>query len=198
MDLRQTTEWLLRAPDIGKWLRLADSYIQSYNRIPNQFVLPREHAILKPVIDAFALDTQAFATFIRALRDGCDGVAYDELHEIYRTVSVRALQAQRRTRIRRATLLLAPKVEDALGHPLRYDDEVVLSKFIEQRWGVMRMSAMAQARNERTKKRLPTEERSVLLEQFWRNLDKSLDAGEVPLGGQVDEDFKEAVKLFAQ
>lgn len=195
-DLRQATNWLLREPEVGKWIRLADSYIQAYNRIPNQFVLPREHVALKPIVDAFALDTQAFAQYIRALRDGSEGAAYDELHEIYRTISVRALQAQRRTRLRRATLIMVPRVEQALGRPLRYDDEVVLSKFIEQRWGAMRMTAMAEARNERSVKRLPTEERSVLLEQFWQSLDKALDADNVPLGNDANEAFDEIVTLL--
>lgn len=195
-NLREATDWLLHEHEIGKWIRLADSYIQAYNRIPNQFVLPREHAALKPVVDAFALDTQAFAQYIRALRDGSEGMAYDELHEIYRTISVRALQAQRRTRLRRATLIMVPRVEKLLGRPLRYDDEVVLSKFIEQRWGVMRMSTMAEARNERSVKRLPTEDRSVLLEQFWQSLDKALEREEVPLGDDQDAVLKEIVALY--
>lgn len=195
-DLRETTNWLLHEQDIGKWIRLADSYIQAYNRIPNQFVLPREHAALKPVIDAFALDTQAFAQYIRAMRDGSEGAAYDELHEIYRTISVRALQAQRRTRLRRATLIMVPRVEKALGRPLRYDDEVVLSKFIEQRWGSMRMDAMAEARNERSVKRLPSEDRSVLLEQFWQSLDKALEREDVPLGGDEDAVMKQVLALY--
>lgn len=195
-NLRQATSWLLHEQDIGKWVRLADSYIQAYNRIPNQFVLPREHAALKPVIDAFALDTQAFAQYIRALRDGSEGLAYEELHEIYRTISVRALQAQRRTRLRKATLIMVPRVEKALGRPLRYDDEVVLSKFIEQRWGAMRMDAMAEARSERSVKRLPTEDRSVLLEQFWQSLDKALEREEVLLGNDQSAVMNEIVALF--
>lgn len=195
-DLRQATGWLLHEQDIGKWIRLADSYIQAYNRMPNEFVLPREHAALKPVIDAFALDTPAFANYIRALRDGSEGVAYDELHDIYRTISVRALQAQRRTRLRKATMIMVPQVEKALGRPLRYDDEVVLSKFIEQRWGAMRMDAMAEARSERSVKRLPTEDRSVLLEQFWQSLDRSLENNHVPLGDDPEETLQQIVALF--
>lgn len=195
-DLRQATGWLLHEHDIGKWVRLADSYIQAYNRIPNEFVLPREHAALKPIIDAFALDTPAFANYIRALRDGSEGIAYDELHEIYRTISVRALQAQRRTRLRKATLIMVPQVEKALGRPLRYDDEVVLSKFIEQRWGAMRMDAMAEARNERNAKRLPSEDRTTVLEAFWQSLDKSLEDERVPLGIEPVEAVKQIAALF--
>lgn len=197
MDLREATNWLLRAPDIGKWLRMADSYIQAYNRIPDQFVLPREHAVLKPVIDAFALDTQAFATYIRAMRDGSEGIAYDELHDLYRTVSVRALQTQRRSRIRKAALLLVPLVEQKVGRVLRYDDEVVLAKFIEQRWGAMRMMALASARAERQDRRLPAEDRAILLEEFWRALDRKLDEGEVPLGDPPGEGIKQALDLFS-
>ena len=195
-DLRQSTVWLLRAHDAAKWLRLADSYIQAFNRMPQQFVLPREHAVLKPVIDSFATDTQAFAAYIRAVRDGSEGATYDEIHDLYRTVSVRALQTQRRNRIRKAALLLVPRVEEALGRVLRYDDEVVLAKFVEQRWGVMRLDAMAEARNELSKKRLPSEDRAALLENFWKGLDEALDTGDVPLGMTAEESMQDILKLF--
>lgn len=197
MDLREATDRLLHASDIGKWMRLADSYIQAYNRIPDQFVLPKEHQLLKPIIDAFALDTQAFATYIRAMRDGSEGSAYDELHDLYRTISVRALQAQRRSRIRKAALLLVPLVEQKIGRVLRYDDEVIVAKFVEQRWGSMRMMALASARGERQDKRLPSEDRAVMLEEFWRSIDRKLEQGEVPLGDEPGDGINQVVKLFS-
>lgn len=197
MDLREATTWVLKEPSPAKWLRLADTYIQAYNRVPNQFVLPREHAALKPVIDAFALDTAAFSTYIRAVRDGSHGEQYDELHELYRTVSVRALQMQRRNRIRKAALLAVPAVEKTLGRVLRYDDEVVLAKFIEQRWAAMRMEAMATARASYKKARLPTEDRAEVLEQFWKELDSALEQGTVPLGADGEQWLDDVVNLLS-
>lgn len=196
MELREATAWMLKEPSPAKWLRLADTYIQAYNRVPNQFVLPRDHLVLKPVIDAFALDTAAFAAYIRAVRDGSHGEQFDELHDLYRTVSVRALQTQRRNRFRKAALLAVPAVEKALGRPLHYDDEVVVAKFIEQKWAAMRMEAMATARAERKNNRLSTEDRALVLEKFWRELDEALERGTVPLGADSENWLDELATML--
>lgn len=189
MDLRTATSRLLRDPQIVEQLRLADMYIQAYNRMPDQFVLPRQHSVLQPVIAAFAADTKAFADYIRALRDADHDKsgAYDELHELYRTVSMRAMQSERRTRIRKAVLLLVPYLERVLRKSLSYEDQLRVGRFVEQRWGDMRLSAMADERSIRKAKRLNTEERAIALEQFWKSVDDALAKNEVPLGGQQYE-----------
>lgn len=182
MDLREATSRLMRAHDLGRWLRLADSYIQAYNRMPDSFVLPAEHAVLQPVIASFASDTAAFAKYIRALRDGSDGGAYDDLHDLYRVVDMRALQAERRARIRKAVLLLAPELERAIKRPLPYEDQLQTARFIEGRWGAMRLDCLASERRLRNTKRLPAEERNATLQKFWQTIDKALEEGQVPLG----------------
>ena len=64
MDLRAATSWLMRTPDPAKWIKMVDAYIQTFNRIPNSFVLPAEHENVRAVIEAFASDTNAFAQAI--------------------------------------------------------------------------------------------------------------------------------------
>ena len=193
MDLRETTSYLLRLPDIGAWLKLADKYITAYNSMPEHFVLPVQHALLKPIIEAFAKDGSAFTTYIHALRDATEGVARDELHALYRTVSVRVLQTVRRTRLRKATLLLLPQLEPLLGRDIGYDDQQRVAKFLEQCWGAMRMAAMSEQREQQQSKRLNTGDRTVLLENFWKNLDQQLDRGEVPMSDHTVQDI---VNLF--
>ena len=193
MDLRETTSYLLRLPDVGAWLKLADNYIQTYNRLPERFVLPADHALLQPVIEAFAKDGEAFSTYIRALRDATDGVAYDELHALYRTVSVRVLQVVRRTRLRRAVMLLLPQLEPLLGRSIGYDDQQRVAKFLEQCWGAMRMAAMSEQRISQQSKRLNTDDRGLLLGDFWKQLDLEIDKGEVPLGSSTLHDI---INLF--
>lgn len=184
----------MRAHDLGRWLRLADSYIQSYNRMPDSFVLPAEHAVLQPVIASFATDTAAFAKYIRALRDGSDGSAYDDLHDLYRVVDMRALQAERRSRIRKAVLLLLPQLEKDVERSLPYEDQLQVARFIEGRWGAMRLDCLASERRLRNTKRLPAEERNTALERFWQGIDKAIENGQVPLGD--DEHLAELIDLL--
>jgi len=157
--------------------------------MPERFVLPVEHALLKPIIEAFAKDGAAFTTYIHALRDAADGAAYDELNALYRTVSVRVLQTVRRTRLRKATLLLLPQLEPLLGRDIGYDDQQRVAKFLEQCWGAMRLAAMSEERANQKAKHLNSVDRSVLLENFWKNLDQQLDQGEVPMSDHTVQDI---------
>lgn len=193
MDLRETTSYLLRLPDIGAWLKLADKYITAYNSMPEHFVLPVQHALLQPIIEAFAKDGAAFTTYIHALRDAADGAAHDELHALYRTVMVRVMQTVRRTRLRKGTLLLLPQLGPLLGRDIGYDDQQRVAKFLEQCWGAMRMAAMSEQRAQQQDKRLSSDDRTVLLENFWKNLDQQLDQGEVPLS---DHTLQDIINLF--
>lgn len=197
MDLKSTTSWLMRNPDPARWLKLADAYIQSLHKVQEQFVLPAEHASLKPVIESFANDTNAFAQYVRALRDGADGGAYEDLHDLYRVVSMRALQNERRTRIRKATSLLLQELkkdQDRCG-TFTYDQTLRVARFVEQRWGVMRLDHLAYERRLRNTRRLTSEERNIALHRFWASVDRSLDEGHVPLGDTHTTDTEQRREL---
>lgn len=196
MDLRESTSWLMRAPDIAHWMRLADSYMQAYNRVPDRFILPKEHAVLQPVIEAYALDQDAFVQYLLALRNSSEGPAYDELHDLYRTVSMRVMQTGRRARLRNATVMLVPIIEETIGRQLRYEDEMAVSRFIEQSWGAMRLTTLASARNQRADKRLPTEERAAVLTEFWNEIDAALARGQVSLNGDQAEQMDQLTSMF--
>lgn len=187
MDLRTTTKWLLTAPDVGTWIKLADQYIQAYNKMPEQFVLPAAHSKLQPIIAAFANSPSAFVDYIRALRDGSEGLAYDDLHALYRTISVRVLQVVRRTRVRNAVLLNQPDIEAFIGRSINYDEQIEVGKFFEEEWGRDRMEAMEKERMLRRNHRLNTEERATLLEDFWRDLDQRIENKELKL---TDDEMK--------
>lgn len=181
MDLRATTAHLLSTPDIGQWLRRADNYIQAYNRMREGFTLPADHAILRAVIEAFAIDATAWAAYIRALRDASDGTAYDDLHDLYRTTSVRGLQVVRRTRLRKAVLVLQPEIETLLGRAINYTEQTQVASGLEQIWGAARMALMSRERREVTANRLSSEERAAILTAYWQDIDNKLAKGVVPL-----------------
>lgn len=192
MDLQSATSALLRAHDVAQQLKLADHYIQAYNRMPSMFILPAEHANLRPLIESFASNADTFVEYLRALRDSLDGHARDEVHDLYRTVSVRVLQTSRRARLRRALDIILPEVEVANGGPLPYENQMRVMRCIEQTWGAMRMESMAKERSELTNKRLSSESRAVLLTEFWQMLDAELDAGRVLLGHKSVDDLLKA------
>lgn len=193
MDLRETTSYLLRTPDVAEWIKLADSHMQAYNRMPERFVLPSDHSVLKPIIEAFAADTDAFADYIRAVRDASQGIAYDGLHALYRTISLRAIQQVRRNRLRKAVLLLLPQIEAARGAPISYPLQTRVAATLEKWWGAARMMHMADEREALQKKRLKTEDRELLLDSFWADIDRQLDAGHVPL---VDHSLTELIETL--
>lgn len=188
MDFREATRTLMRQPDIARQLRLVDSYIQAYNRLPNEFVLPADHALLKPIIEAFAADTTAFAQYIRTLRDASESHDYDELHDLYRTIDMRAMQASRRSRIRKAVTVLMPEFAKELGRNLTYEEQLKMARFIEHRWGAMRLAHMDEERSKHNSKRLPAEERTTALAQFWKDIETALDNNTVPLGQEQYRD----------
>lgn len=194
MDLREATQELLFAPDIAIQLRLIDNYIQTYNRLPSKFVLPYEHVHLKPIIEAFAKDLKAFVAYIKALRDGLEGATYIEVHELYRTISLRALQQERRARLQRALALLEPQAQQLVDRELTAEDRSRLGRLVEQRWGAMRLEYMREARTEMSAKRLQAEQRDEVLAEFWSAIERGIDNGVVPLGEGAEAFIKECLK----
>lgn len=192
MDLRSATSIILRAQDAAAQLRLADTYMQAYNKMPSMFVLPAEHAKLQPIIEAFANNSSGFVEYLRAVRDSVEGVAKDEIHDLYRTVSVRVLQHSRRARLRRALDLILPAVEERNGSPLPYENQMRVLRCIEQIWGSMRIEMLSRERNAMNSKRLDEVGRAALLQEFWRGLDSELAAGRVPLGTSSIDTLVEA------
>ena len=112
--IRDATYAILDSEHPDGWLRLADTYIGNYNALPKSFVLPREHATIKPIIDVYYNDLAGFVEYIKAIRDTLTGEPKRTVHELYRTISTRYVQQVRR---RRADNALRA-VEKALGRPL--------------------------------------------------------------------------------
>lgn len=84
MGLREATRVILDSADPAGELRLADEYLSTFRRSPENFVLPEEHAHLMPIIEKFHSDEETFARYIRAVRDQSPrGRKYADLHELY-------------------------------------------------------------------------------------------------------------------
>jgi len=177
MQLRDATRAILDSEAPAEWIKLANMYIVSFNKMPDSFVLPAKHAILAPVINAFYDSDEGFAEYIRALRDQFPrGPQRDALHILYRTVNGRVVQQVRRARLARALLA----VEAAIGRKLEADERDRVAAKLEQHWGKRRTDYLNAVRSTTDKGRINTDERSSMLAEFWEQVDGEIARRELP------------------
>jgi len=159
-----------------------------------KFLIPAEYRAIAPLVEEFLYKPAEFVEYVKMVRDESEDVgARGDLHELYRSLSVRALQAIRRPRLRRATVLITPEVDAALGRSTSFSEHTRISNYIEKFWGALRLEAMSVAREALKSKRLSTEEKSIVVNQFWAKIDQELDAGRVLLPGVRIEDIVKAI-----
>lgn len=177
-ELSALTDALLTNHDAVRWLRLADNYIQMYNKAPRYFILPRAHARVKPLIEVYADDLAGFVRYILGVRDSfpADSRSHGELHKLYRTVSTRALQQERRYRLN----LAVERAVQLRGTPATTETKQLWARKMEQEWGRRRMQRMASVRAMTTRKRLSVDERTQVLEDFWAEIDAEIARGALP------------------
>jgi uncharacterized coiled-coil DUF342 family protein len=177
MRTRAITERLIDDPQVVDKLKLVDAYIIQLHKLGRQFILPHEHAELKPLVEAYANDLPKFVAYIKAIRDAVPqrGNTYIALHELYRTLNVRQVQQERRARAGKAWEWLERK------HPkLDYEQKTRWLRKLEQQWGRERLAYMDDIRRKLDKPRLTTEEREEVLDEFWREIDAGIKRGELP------------------
>ena len=178
MDLREASRFIVESDQPAEQLRLADMYIHSFNQMPQSFVLPADHAILKPVIEAFHDDIDLFVKYVRAIRDqlpaGDDKV---DVQHLYRTLVTRTVQQARRARIHRALEV----VESIVGRQLDQDERDRVATKLERLWAYKRMEVMKQARGDTTKGRLSSDVRADVLKGFWDAVDRDIENRHLPI-----------------
>lgn len=178
MSLREATRQILDSDRPAEWLRLADLYMNTYNQMPETFVLPAQHAMLKPVIDTFKSDLERFVLYVQAIRDQYGpGEKRVELQKLYRTILVRQMQQSRRSRVGRALKV----VETMLNRGLGPDERERVSRKLDQHWARRRQLYLEGARRGTDKGRLSSDERSELLNEFWAEVDAEIDRRELPM-----------------
>lgn len=177
MSLPELTDHLASDPQAADKLRLADNYMLQRQRMGRQFRLPDEHADIEPIIDRYSTNLEKFVAYVKSLRDQAPARSsgYIALHELYRTLEVRMIQQQRRERARKAYTWLER------NHPkLTYEQKQRWIRKLEQQWGRERMAFLEEYRNKTKTGRLSTEEREELLQEFWTEVDKGVDKGDLP------------------
>jgi hypothetical protein len=178
MGLRGATQAILSSDKPAEWLKLADMYINSFNQMPEAFVLPAKHAILKPVIEAFHNDLETFVRYTQAIRDqlppGEDKV---DLQHFYRTLITRSVQQSRRARMNKAL----ESVEKALGRTLDHEERERVAVRLERHWAMRRRELLKHARSATPSGRVSTDVQAEMLKEFWQEIDREIDNRELPI-----------------
>ena len=177
-DFNETTEYLLRNPsNIKKWLTLADKYMQTFAQDPHNFLLPKAHEILKPLIEAYSLNIDGFVQYFIGLRDSFskEDLAWEQVQKIQRRINGRYVQQQRRERAARAVA----KAEELYGDT-DYHSRLKWVADLEHEWAKRRLLFLDKHRDERRDVRLDTETRAELLLEFWEIIDTEIFEGGVP------------------
>ena len=176
--LNESTQTLLRNPSsIKKWINLADKYMQTFAKDPETFLLPKTHEFLKPLIEAYARNTDGFIQYLVGLRDSFskEDLAWEEVQNVHRRVNGRYIQQQRRERSARAT----KKAEEAYG-PTDYHARLKWVSDLEHGWASRRLLFLDKHRDEGSSERLSTEHRAELLLEFWEIIDTEIHEGNIP------------------
>ena len=172
------TETRLRNPDkVKDWLNIADKHMMNYASNPDVFLLPKAHEFMKPLIEAFAHNTEGYAQYLVDLRDNFDrrSLPFVEIQAIYRRVNGRAVQQARRERIARAVA----KAEELYGE-IPYTKRMQWMAEREHEWAQRRLTFLEQQRERLKQERLAVDVRTEMLLEFWDIIDTEIYKGELP------------------
>jgi hypothetical protein len=173
MSIHDTTDVLLS--DLGRtatWLALADKYMQAYSEDPKHFVLPRSHALIKPLIEAYAHHLEGFVTYVGGIRDSIptNTLAYRDVQILFRRINGRYTQQVRRERAARAIA----QAEKLYGKTDFHTRQKWIAD-LEHEWAGRRLAFLDDASRG---KRMSMDERSEFLAEFWDVIDTEVNNGE--------------------
>jgi len=176
MSINDTTDVVLYDPARSKmWLMVADRYIQQYEADPDNFVLPKQFAVLAPLINSYTGNLAGFLKYIAGIRDSLREAGYNdaalEVQDVHRKLTSRQAQQTRRERGNRA--IAAAK--------LLYGDAPFARRMewmarLEKVWAERRAKFLNAHRAGR--KRLPEPEKIDALAEFWDLIDNEIANGE--------------------
>lgn len=178
--LMDATQRILDSASPAEELRLADGYMRLWLANPNAFVLPKDHAHLAPIIEAYAENFTKFHRYIKAIRDevfhahGPRSEQYVGMQELFRVAEVRLVQANRRERLRQCVEWFAKKYPQVTAVHRR-----AWARKLEQKWAKGRTAAMSAARRA-AGGRLSEDARREVLDAFWASVDESIANGDLP------------------
>lgn len=178
--LRELKEWVLDDIEArASVFDVADAYLVAYDERPEYFVLPAEHRYAKPVVEAFAGDSLAFAKWLRKFNN----TYVDRGSEAGKLITRRAAKAQSRGINRRKRNLESDALTLALRRDMVEDSIAAKSRFKRRLsvWIKAQYAAYLTEHRRRTaKNRLSLEERDELVAKFWDELAQRIACGDLP------------------
>lgn len=176
--LRQTRDELLTVGSPDKVLLLADKYLQQMEELGDDFRLPGDHAFLRPILEHYYEDLEGWVKFIKGVRDRLPPRSEESgaVSAVYRTVSIRLVQRERRVRIDKA---VTKAIEKQMIEP-KYVVKVAYGNKCVQKWKIRRDQFLKGHRRESKTGRLSQDVQEKLLQEFWNMIDMEIENGEVP------------------
>lgn len=179
MDLKQFRDMVLRLDHPEDLLHLADKYLQDMEAKGEHFILPREHAAVKPVLEYYAGDLEGWVRFVDSVRLRLPKVGrryHVGVSKLFRMLETRLIQQQRRERLNRAITAAIAKglITDSHDEKQRYARRCVSTW--QNRKELLLKNMAATARHGR----ITTDERATALKEFWERVDAEIDNGELP------------------
>ena len=176
--LKELREWVLSDPaERVVCFQIADKYLVEYDRRPEFLLIPKEHAFSKPVVEAFANDSLAYAKWLRKLNTNYLERASEPsklLTEVASRVQSRGLN-QRRRAIESDALFAAIKsqaVKDVTLDKARYTKR--LRDFIKKDYE----SHLKSFRSKTSNGKLTQEERETIILEYWESMAQRAVSGE--------------------
>lgn len=176
--LKACTDLFLRSPDkLKSWLNLADTYMQAFVKDKESFLMPKAHAFMAPVVEAYAKDIDGFVQYLVSLRDAFDrdSRVWEDVQTIHRRVNGRYIQQVRRERSGRALAKAQEIHGDAPFH-----EKLQWSSRLEHEWAQRRLAFLEKQRIRIKEKHIPADLRAEFLAEFWDIIDTEIFEGKVP------------------
>lgn len=180
-SLKDLREWVLDDPDNRAFaFKVADHYLVKYDEDPKMFrPIPKDDAFVKPVVEAFAGDSSAYASWLRKLarnylHRGSEAAVV--IGEVAKVAQCRGINRRKRMieleAIRQA--VIQGKIKDTPLEKTRYKRRV--SEYIKREYKLLLDGERRKTKNGR----ISLDEREELITKYWDDLLQSFAAGEIP------------------
>lgn len=176
--LKELRDTLTQIAHPDRVLKLADRYLQDFEDRGEEFILPREHALVKPILEFYVGDLDGWKKFVRIVRDRLP-VSSQERHdvqELYKLISVRVIQRRTRTLTDAATEIAVKKQLI----PSTWDAKQRYIKRCIQAWKIRKDNMMRTIRRQSPTGRISADHREQLLRDYWEQVAEEVENGEVP------------------
>lgn len=176
--LRELRDTLLTISHPERWLILADDYLNRFEAQGKEFILPKEHKILAPILNHYVGDLEGWMRFVRSVRNGLPprSLEYSRVHYVYSKVESRFLVGRERR-------LTGLALDVALAEKLIPDTKEAKARYADrcrQHWKKLRAAMLNEARRASPTGRVSMNHRKELLKAFWAQLENDLNNGKIP------------------